>query len=380
MKSVIVKKEKEVTALQQFIKGADLCRSFFSEVVRPVLDEHFPKLSYSAGLLGYGSDVLGYDDPVSTDHMWGPRFYLFLKKEDLVLKPQLLDVFSSTFPYTYRGYSVHFSPPDPNDGGVRHAIPIDSGKVNPLVFIYSFEEYLDFYLGTHELDHLSDSEWLAFSEHRLLALSRAEWYADKLELAKRLEPIRYYPETVWLFLIASNWSLLAEEQAFVRRCADTGDDTGSILVCARMAERLMRLAFLYCKQYAPYSKWFGTAFSRLPINEELKTSIHRAVSASEISEREDQLVRAQQLLAQLHNSIGITEPVSDQIVSYFGRKIKVIYADRIASAVRKKLCGTSLEHAPLIGSLSEVANFTTLYENVSLRPRVQALYTEGDKA
>ena len=185
---------------------------------------------------------------------------------------------------------------------------------------------------------------------------------------------------MWLFLIASNWSLLAEEQAFVRRCADTGDDTGSILVCARMAERLMRLAFLYCKQYAPYSKWFGTAFSRLPIDGEIKTSIHRAVSAAEISEREDQLVRAQQLLAQLHNSLGITEPVSDQIISYFGRKIKVIYADRIASAVRKKLCGTSLEHAPLIGSLSEVANFTTLYENVSLRPRVQALYTEGNKA
>lgn len=365
--------------MQKFIKGAKLCEGFFFDVVKPVLDRCFPDLAYSAGLLGYGSDVLGYDDPVSTDHMWGPRFYLFLKKEDLSLKQQLLDIFSSEFPYTYRGYSVNFSPPDPNDNGVRHAVTIDSGKVNPLVFIYSFEEYLNFYLGTHELDHLPDSVWLTFSEHRLLALNRAEWYVDKLGLAKQLESIRYYPENVWLFLIASNWSLLAEEQAFVRRCADTGDDTGSILICARMAERLMRLAFLYCKQYAPYSKWFGTAFSRLPVDEEIKTSIHRAVSASAISEREDQLVRAQQLLARLHNSLGITAPVSDQIVPYFGRKIKVIYADRIASAVRQKLTGTPLFSAPLIGSLSEVGNFTAIYEKISLQPRVQALYTKENK-
>ena len=89
--------------MQKFIKGAKLCEGFFFDVVKPVLDRCFPDLAYSAGLLGYGSDVLGYDDPVSTDHMWGPRFYLFLKAEKLSLKQQLWDVFSSQFPYTYRG-------------------------------------------------------------------------------------------------------------------------------------------------------------------------------------------------------------------------------------------------------------------------------------
>ncbi len=45
-----------------FIRGRDLCRAFFPEAAKPLLDEAFPKLTYSAGLLGYGSDVLGYDD------------------------------------------------------------------------------------------------------------------------------------------------------------------------------------------------------------------------------------------------------------------------------------------------------------------------------
>ena len=50
-----------------FIKGRKLCRAFFLKAAKPLLDEAFPKLTYSAGLLGYGSDVLGYDDAVSAD-------------------------------------------------------------------------------------------------------------------------------------------------------------------------------------------------------------------------------------------------------------------------------------------------------------------------
>ena len=56
----------------KFIQGLELCESFFREAAQPVLRKEFPDLNYSAGLLGYGSDVLGYDDQVSSDHMWGP--------------------------------------------------------------------------------------------------------------------------------------------------------------------------------------------------------------------------------------------------------------------------------------------------------------------
>ena len=149
---------------------------------------------------------------------------------------------------------------------------------------------------------------------------------------------------------------------------------GSALVCGRIAERLMRLCFLYCRQYAPYSKWFGTAFQKLPIPQEIKEAIFQAVKASSISQREEQLVLAQHLLAKLHNSLHITPPVSDEIQSYFNRDIKVIYADRIAHAVQAQLEGTPLAQAPLIGTLSQISNFTNLYENVSKRDAIQALY------
>ena len=47
--------------------GLALSRAYFLEIVRPMLAEQFPNLSYSAGRLGAGSDVLGLDDAVSRE-------------------------------------------------------------------------------------------------------------------------------------------------------------------------------------------------------------------------------------------------------------------------------------------------------------------------
>ena len=357
-----------------YIKGHDQCRDFFFEIAKPILDSHFPQLKYSAGLLGYGSDILGYDDAVSTDHMWGPRFYLFLERNDIALKEDIRHVFSLHLPYTYKGYSVHFSEPDPNDNGVQLAAYIECGPVNPLIFFYTPEDYLREYLGSDDNTALTAIDWLSFSEHRLLALSKAEFYHDDLNFSETLKAFREYPKEVWLYLLASNWSLLAEEQAFVKRCSDVNDELGSILVCGRIAERLMRLCFLYCHQYAPYSKWFGTAFNHLAISKDIRNTITNALKAPNITEREDNLVLAQKLIADLHNSLGITEPIHAEIQSYFGRDIKVIFADTIAAAIEQTLHGTSLEGIPLIGSLSEVANFTTLSDDPAHRTRIKSLY------
>lgn len=357
-----------------FIKGLALCEGFFFEIAKPVLDEHFTGMKYSAGLVGYGSDVLGYDDEVSTDHMWGPRFYLFLEDKDIAKKQEILETFSKRLPYDYRGYSVHFSRPDPNDNGVRHPEQITEGDVSPLIFVHTFKEYLTSYLGMDDLDNLTGLDWLSFSEHRLLALSSGRLFFDGLCIQKVIEKIRFYPDDVRLYLIASNWSLAAEEQAFVKRCFAVGDDLGSMLACGRIADRLMRLTFLYCKAYAPYSKWFGTAFSKLPVDESLKRAIYNAVKAIDINERENSIALAQKLTADLHNQSGFTKFVDVKIESYFGRDIKVIFADKIVSAVMVKLSGTDFERYPLIGSLSGVPNFTNIFDDPLYRDRVKGLY------
>ncbi len=119
----------------------------------------------------------------------------------------------------------------------------------------------------------------------------------------------------------------------------------------------MRLCFLYTNTYAPYGKWFGTAFSKLKIDESIKSHINKAVSADDANEREKSLVEAQLEIANLHNASRLTEKVDVMIEDYYGRDIKVIFAEKIVEAIQAKLLNTPFENIPLVGSFSQHIGF-----------------------
>ena len=66
------------------MKGLDLCRQYYFDIGRPLLYEKFPEVMprCAAGLVGDGSECLGYDDDISQDHDFGPGFCLWLTAED----------------------------------------------------------------------------------------------------------------------------------------------------------------------------------------------------------------------------------------------------------------------------------------------------------
>ena len=361
-------------SMAEFIKGLKLCEGFFNECAKPVIDKYFPDLQYSAGLIGYGSDVLGYDDAVSRDHMWGPRFYMFLRENDIDKKDEIFNKFAEHLPYKYMGYSVNFTKPDPNDCGVQHSKFISSGKVNPLIFIQTFDEFLIDEIGTSDLENITPLDWLAFSEHRLLSLVSGKMFADKLNIRQKTDKIKFYPDEVKLYLIASQWKIIASEQAFVKRCGEVGDESGSLIICARIAERLMRLCFLYKDTYAPYSKWFGTAFNKLNIDKNIKLKINAALKANNLTERENNLVEAQVFVADLHNASGITDKVDYNIESYFGRDIRVIFADRFVDATIEKLKGTGFENIPLIGTMSQFGGLSDFADEKVYYEQIKRIY------
>lgn len=71
-----------------FIGGLELSRRFYREAVRPLLERPFPDLPHAAALLGTGSDVLGFDTEMSTDHDWGPSVVLFCARP-MSISPEL---------------------------------------------------------------------------------------------------------------------------------------------------------------------------------------------------------------------------------------------------------------------------------------------------
>lgn len=91
------------------------------------------------------------------------------------------------------------------------------------------------------------------------------------------------------------------------------------------------------KEYAPYAKWFGTAFGRLACARDLSPHLDRDLAARTWREREDALVRAYEIIATMHNELGITDPLPTKPQSFFGRPFQVIalrgFADAIVAAI-----------------------------------------------
>ena len=59
--------------------GLGLARRFFQASL-PALNEHIPDIMAcsAAGLVGEGSECLGFDDAISRDHDWGAAFCLWI--------------------------------------------------------------------------------------------------------------------------------------------------------------------------------------------------------------------------------------------------------------------------------------------------------------
>ena len=79
------------------MSGIELSRAFYLEAVAPLVGD----VPHSAGLLGWGSDVLGFDTIRSTDHGWGPRLQLFVEPERA---GPLRDVIEAGLPAAFRGW------------------------------------------------------------------------------------------------------------------------------------------------------------------------------------------------------------------------------------------------------------------------------------
>jgi hypothetical protein len=138
--------------MRNFIPGLKLSELFYSEAAKPILDTFSPQLSYSAALMGWGSEVLGYDDVQSSDHHWGPRFLLFLSAEDdKQFKGAIRETLSQNLPHRFRGYSTNFGEPD--QVGVRLPSETDSGPVNHMIHIETIESFFGWYLGAILINH-----------------------------------------------------------------------------------------------------------------------------------------------------------------------------------------------------------------------------------
>ena len=132
--------------MPQFVRGRELARAYYDEVVRELVGD----VEHSAALLGWGSDVLGFDTERSTDHGWGPRLQVFVHASDV---ERVRSAVEAALPDEFRGWPTRYGWDD---------VPVSSHvDVGPL------GEWLQRQLGADPRAGLTTLQWLTTPQQLL---------------------------------------------------------------------------------------------------------------------------------------------------------------------------------------------------------------------
>ncbi|WP_166354954.1 DUF4037 domain-containing protein [Phytoactinopolyspora limicola] len=334
---------------RSFLPGLELAGLFYAEIVAPIVEKALAGVPYSAALIGWGSEVQGFDTQRSTDHAWGPRMQLFLGSEDSAARARELDaLLDRELPREFRGYPVRFA--FPSDALARH-----------WVHVTDLPAFFTEHLGVDPAAGLPLTAWLTVPAQVLRELTGGVVFHDGLGL---LEPYRrhltWYPDDVWRYVLACQWMRLSQEEPFVGRCGEVGDDLGSAVVAARQVRDLMRLCLLMDRVYPPYSKWLGTAFAALPSAGVLTPHLAGALSARGWQEREQHLSPAYQIAAELHNDLGLTEALDVTVRYFHDRPFLVLDAYRFTDALVSTISDPAIRALPPVGAIDQYVDSTDL--------------------
>ena len=362
--------------MPEFIPGLQLSQRFFQEEVEPIVRRVAPNLKYAAALIGSGSEVLGFDDTMSSDHHWGPRVMIFLNEIDK--REELVSALRNELPSSFLGYPTNFSEPDPNDNNVQQLVEIDDGPINHRVEIFTMREYLLAYLDFDIDRDIEPADWLTFPEQKLRSLASKNVFHDDLGLRDVLDRFDYFPRDIWLYLLASGWNRISQEEHLMGRAGLAGDELGSALIASRLVRDIMRLCFLMERTYAPYPKWLGTAFRRLECASELTPHLESVLRSTTWHERESHLIPPYETAAAMHNDLGITDTLPAKCGNFFGRPFKVIeliggFSKAIAACISDPELKRIADNG-LIGSIDQFSDSTDLVSAAKLRPRLRGLY------
>jgi hypothetical protein len=343
-----------IRLMPEFVAGIQLSRAFYDDVLAPALG----KTLHSAALLGSGSDVLGFDTPRSTDHGWGPRLQVFVADDDV---ERVRAIVEDVLPDEFRGWPTRYG--------------WDAVPVSDHVEVATLRGWLRAQLGFDPLSGIDTLDWLSTPQQVLLEMTEGAVFHDGLgELRPARDALAWYPDGVWLWILACQWRRIDQEEAFPGRAAEAGDELGARILTARLVRDAIRLCFLLERRYAPYSKWLGSAFRRLDGYGRVGPPILDALAAPDHPERENALVTALQAVAALHNGSGVTRRVDDTIGFFHDRPFRVLGASRFVDACLERVADPRLKALPLVGAVDQLVDSTDVLSDATVFPRTATVY------
>ncbi len=235
----------------------------------------------------------------------------------------------------------------------------DDVPVSHHVEVATLDSFTHERLGFDPLSEIALESWLATPQQLLLEATAGSVVHDPGgRLARMRDALAWYPDDVWVWLLACQWRRIDQEEPFVGRTAEVGDDLGSRTLAARLARDAMRLCFLLERRYAPYAKWLGSAFRLLDASTTVGPPLEAALAADTYPDREEALIDALIAVARLHNAAGVTAPVGEEPGWFHERPFRVLGSARFVDACLERVTDERLRALPLVGAIDQWVDST----------------------
>ena len=252
-------------AAEPMPSGMELARRLWEQAGKPMLQSRYPDYAerIAVGLVGYGSECFGFDDALSRDHDFAPRFCLWLTDEDYAAIGTALQEDYERIAHAWR--SEHSSADLPDSPTTPRAQ--GTMRRDGVFRIGDFFETLTGYREAPPQD--APHEWLALDESTLATATNGRVFADALgAFSSTRQGFTFMPEDVRLSLISRRLGMLSQAGQYnLPRMLQRGDGAAAMTSIHEFAQAAISLVFLVNNPvsvgYAPYYKWRFAALRRL---------------------------------------------------------------------------------------------------------------------
>ena len=234
------------------MNGLELSEAFYEQFGAPMLHEQFPdeEKYVAVGLLGSGSECLGFDDEISQDHDFEPGFCLLLPREDVIDRRTAfqLERAYAKLPKAFMGFRRSALAPV---GGARHGVLRTS-------------EFFTEKVGAPD-GVLTVDQWLKLPQQALLEATGGQLFRDDLGAVTAIRAaLSAMPEDVRRKRLSGQLLLMAQAGQYnYLRCLKHGEPAAAQLAVNEFVKSCIETVFLLNRTYAPYYKWSFRAMRRL---------------------------------------------------------------------------------------------------------------------
>ena len=243
------------------MQGLALCEQYFRAYGEPMLHRCFAQYEnrIAAGLVGEGSECFGFDDAISRDHDFGPRFFLFLTNEDDATIGLELARAYRALPQEYAGMRVEQQ----------------SAWGTPRAGVLTIDAFYRRFTGCPGVPPCHEA-WLAIPPYSLACAVNGAVFRDPLGRFTQIRQslLQGYPEDVRRKKISQSAIVMAQSGQYnYSRCRAHGEQAAAQLALYRFCEAAISMLYLLNRRYMPFYKWALRGAQNLPILPQLQPQI-----------------------------------------------------------------------------------------------------------